>query len=433
MPNTPLHVKLHLGTMMFLQYAINGIWSIPLVTYLKAVHYDDPQVALAYTTLPWAAIVAPLFVGMIADRFFAAEKVLAVLNILGGALLYLATLVVVTPDGSPRPVAFFWVLLAHCVCYMPTWSLTASVALAHVGDPSKEFPLIRVMGTIGWIAVSAISLIAAQHEWNIEKTAWPLLIGAGLAIVTGVYDLFLPHTPPVAAGKQVTAREVLGLDAIGLLRDRNLAVLMACSFLIMIPASFYWTFCDDFLNEIQMTAVQFKMSIGQMSEMLFVFFLPFFLARMSLKLVVSVGLLAWAARYLLFAFGNMGGSVWMLYLGLLVHGACFAFVFVTGPMYTDQKAPKRLQASAQGLLTLVTFGLGSLLGTYLAGEFLDHYHYQDTLGKDLHYWQPIWLWPALMASMTAVVFFLLFSDRGARLPDAAGEPDETTHTVSQAN
>jgi nucleoside transporter len=431
MPATPLHVKIHLGIMMFLQFAINGIWTIPLVTYLKEVHYSDPQVALAYTTLPWAAIVAPLFVGMIADRFFAAEKVLAVLNLLGGVLLYLATLAVTAADGSPRPVAFFWVLLGHCVCYMPTWSLTSSVALAHVRDASREFPLIRVMGTIGWIVVSAISLVASCYEWNIEKTVWPLSIGAGLAIVTGIYDFFLPHTPPQAAGKKVTVSEVLGLDAVGLLRNRNLAALMACSFLIMIPASFYWTFCDDFLNEIKMTAVQFKMSIGQMSEMIFMFFLPFFLARLSLKLVLSIGLLAWVGRYLLFAFGNMEGSAWMLYLGLIVHGACFAFVFVTGPIYTDRRAPKQLQASAQGLLTLITFGLGSLLGTYLAGQFLDHYHYLDPGGKILHDWRPFWLWPAAMAAVTAIVFFMLFSDKDDTLPDAvAGEADETPVTRS---
>ena len=408
MPATPLRVKVHLGIMMFLQFAINGIWTIPLVTYLNAVGYSDPEVALAYTTLAWAAIIAPLFVGMIADRFFAAEKVLAVLNLLGGVLLYLATLVVTAPDGSPRPVVFFWVLLGHCVCYMPTWSLTSSVALAHIRDASREFPLIRVMGTIGFIAVSAISLVASRYKWNIEATVWPLWIGAGLAIVTGIYDFFLPHTPPPAAGRSVTVSEVLGLEAIGLLRDRNLAVFMACSFLIMIPASFFWTFCDGFLNEIQMTAVQFKMSIGQMSEMVFIFLLPFFLRRMSLKLVVSIGLLAWTGRYLLFAFGNLEESAWMLYLGLIVHGACFAFVFVTGPMYTDRKAPKRLQASAQGLLTLVTFGLGQLLGTYLAGQVLDHY--QDPVSK-LHDWRPIWLLPALMAFLTATIFFTLFSDK----------------------
>ena len=172
-----------------------------------------------------------------------------------------------------------------------------------------------------------------------------------------------------------------------------------------------------------MTAVQFKMSIGQMSEMIFIFCLPFFSGRMSLKLVLSIGLLAWAGRYLLFAFGNLEESAWMLYLGLFLHGACFAFVFVTGPMYADRRAPKRLQASAQGLLTLVTFGLGQLVGTFLAGQFLDHY--QDPASK-IHDWRPIWLWPALMAAVTAAVFFTLFSDKGDTLPDAVvGEPNET--------
>ena len=207
---------------------------------------------------------------------------------------------------------------------------------------------------------------------------------------------------------------------------------MACSFLIMIPGAFYWTFCNDFLNEIQMKAVQFKMSIGQMSEMLFVFFLPFFLARLSVKLVVSIGLLAWVARFLLFAFGNIDSGAWMLYLGLLVHGACFAFIFVVGPMYTDRKAPKQLQASAQGLLTLVTFGLGSLVGTYLSGQFVNYYHYVDQ-GKDLHHWQPIWLWPAVMAAVTAVIFVAFFSSKDDAAADAVGNSGEASLAASEAS
>ena len=410
MSTAPLRTKALLCGMMFLQFAINGIWTIPLVTYLGELGYTDPQIALAYTTLAWAAIVAPLFVGMIADRFFAAERVMAVLNLCSGVLLYLATVVVVAPDGSPRPILFFWVLLAHCICYMPTWALINSIALAHVQDANREFPLIRLMSTLGWISVSGISLVASRFEWNIEKTAWPLWIGAGLCLLTSVYNLFLPHTPPQGAGKKVTIGDVLGLKAVGLLRDRNLAVLMACSFLITIPASFYWTFCDGFLNEIHMTAVQFTMSIGQMSEVIFIFFLPFFLRHMSVKGLFSVGLLAWAARYVLLAFGNMGASMWMLYLALVLHGMCYAFVFVVGLMYTDSKAPKELQASAQGLLTLVTFGLGQLVGTHLSGVFVDRYAIDGTAGK-LHDWCPIWLWPVPMSAVAAILFFLLFWDK----------------------
>ena len=429
MPTTPLRVKVLLCIMMFLQFAINGIWTIPLVTYLAELGYTDPQIALAYTTLAWAAIVAPLFVGMVADRFFAAERVMAVLNLCGGVLLFLATLVVVAPDGSPRPILFFCVLLGHCICYMPTWALTNSITLAHVRDVDKEFPLIRMMGTIGWIVISATSLVASCYAWNIEKTVWPLWIGAGLSIITGVYDFFLPHTPPQAAGKKVDVSDILGLKALGLLKGGNLAVLMACALLIMIPASFFWTFCDGFLNEYQMTAVQFKMSIGQMSEMIFIFLLPFFLSRMSMKTVFSVGLLAWAVRYVLFAFGNMEYLAWMLYLGLAIHGIAFAFVFVTGPMYVDRKTPKELQASAQGLFMLVTFGLGQLVGTYLSGALVDFYKIPEMAGEAVHHdWQPIWLWPALMSAIIAILFFLLFrddvdisADLGEELPPASTE------------
>jgi nucleoside transporter len=412
MATSPFRRRFLLCAMMFLQFAINGVWSIPLVAYLGKVGYTDTQIALAYTTLAWAAIVAPLFVGMIADRFFAAEKVLAVLNLLGGVFLYLASLTVVALDGTPRPVLFFWVLLAHCVCYMPTWSLTNSIALAHVRDAGKDFPLIRVMGTIGWIVVSAISLVASYCAWNIEETVWPMRIGAGLCIITGGYDFFLPHTPPQAAGAKVTISDVLGLNALGLLRDGNLAGLMACSFLIMIPASFYWTFCDGFLNEIQMKAVQFKLSIGQMSEMCFMFLLPFLIQRMSLKIMVFLGLLTWTARYVLFAFGNMGDLAWLLYLALAVHGIAFAFIFVIGPMYIDRKTPKALQASAQGLLMLVTFGLGQLLGTYFAGAFVDYYRIPGAASNAMqHSWRPIWLWAALMSAIVTVIFFASFRDK----------------------
>ncbi|MGA2030952.1 MAG: MFS transporter [Thermoguttaceae bacterium] len=401
MPATPLHVKIRLGTMMFLQFAINGVWSIPLVTCLAELKYSESDTALVYTTFAWGAIGAPLFVGMIADRFFASEKILAVLNLLGGVLLYLATLAI----GNPR--MFFWALLAHCLCYFPTWSLTNSIALAHARDPDREFPIIRLMGTIGWIAVSAISLAASFYQWNIEKTVWPLWIGAGLAIVAGIYNFFLPHTPPQAAGKKVRLGEVLGLPALALLRDRNFAVLMFTSFLIMLPAAFFWTWGNDFLNEIGMESAQFKQSIGQMAEVLFIFLLPvFFMRYLSFKSIFLLGLAAWAARYALLAFSSKEDAA--IYVALLLHGACFAFIFVLGPMYADRKAPKELQASAQGLLTLVTWGLGLLVGTALSGQFLERYKLAERVGEIAHDWRMFWLWAALMSAAVAVVFAALF-------------------------
>jgi nucleoside transporter len=421
MPATPLRSKIHLCAMTFLQFAILGVWSVPLVTYLQKVGYTAPQIALAYTTMAWAAMLAPLVVGMIADRFFASERILAVLNLLGGAFLALATLVVVAPDGMPRPVLFFWLLLAHCTCYMPTWSLTSSISLAHVADATREFPVIRVMGSLGWIAVSAPSLFSSQWGWAIEETAWPLWIGTGLCLVAGVYNFFLPHTPPPAAGKEASPADVLGLRALGLLGDGGFAVLVACSCLIMVPASFFWTFAADCFDEAHMPAVQFKMSICQMSDLVFMGFLSFFLRRLGLKRVFLIGLLAWVARYVLLAYGDMQGSAWMYYLALMVHGMCFAFLFVVGPMYADRKAPKELQASAQGLLTLLTFGVGQLAGTWLSGVFVDYYAGKDAAGTAVHDWRPIWLWAALMSAVIAAAFFWLFRDK-VGLQAAVAEP-----------
>ncbi len=312
--------------------------------------------------------------------------------------------------------------------------MTNSIALAHVRNPDREFPIIRLMGTIGWIAVSAISavtLVASHYQWNIEETVWPLWIGAGLAIVTGIYNFFLPHTPPPAAGKKASLGELLGLPALALLRDRNFAVLTFASLLIMLPASLYWTWANDFLNEIGMQSAQFKQSIGQMTEVLFIFLLPvFFLRYLSVKSIFFLGLAAWAARFALLASSTTENAA--VYAALLLHGACFAFIFVLGPMYVDRKAPKELQASAQGLLTLATFGVGSLLGTYLSGPFLEHYKRAEPIGKILHDWGMFWFWAAVMSAALAVVFAALFSSRDDAPPNAVvGKPDETQVVRSQ--
>jgi nucleoside transporter len=380
---------------------------------LEELGYSGQQIGLAYTTFAWGALLSPVFVGMIADRFFASQKILAWLNLLGGPLLLLAALVLATPGGVPRPirpVLFFWVLLPHCLCYLPTWSLINSIALAHVRDAGREFPLIRLMGTIGWIVVSVISLACSECKFNIEKTVWPLWIGAGLCVATGIYNFFLPHTPPQAAGKRVTVGEILGLPALRLLRDRNFAVLLLTSLLIMLPASFYWTFCNPFLNEIRMQAAQFKQCLGQMTEALFIFLLPiFFLRYLSVKSIFVLGLGAWALRYVLLASSTTEDAA--IYLALLLHGICFAFIFVLGPMYTDRKAPKELQASAQGLLVLVTWGVGQLLGIYLSGWFFDYCELPKSPGGLTHDWRTYWFWAAGMSAAITGLFFVLFRDR----------------------
>ncbi len=380
MPATPVRTKVHLGAMMFLQYAINSMWVVPLVSCLDKVGYGNIEIGQTgtvskliswvgwigweYTPLAWAAIISPLFVGMIADRFFASEKVMAALNVLGGVFLYLAATVVVGADGKPQPWMFFWFLLAHCLCYMPTWSLTYSITFAHLQDPAKEFPIVRVMSVLGWIAASLISPIGfyAFGIDKIEETVWPLKIAAVLCIGTGIYNLFLPHTPPPAAGKKVTVAALLGLNALGLLKDLNFAVFMAASLLIMVPGCFYWNYYNGFLDETKMPFPQLVQSIAQASELIVTTFLSFFMLRMRFKSMVFLGLLAWCARYLLFACGVFPAFRWTNFIALALHGVAFAFIFTIGAAYVDKKAPKQMQASAQGLFALVTFRSGAIGG-----------------------------------------------------------------------
>ena len=365
MSATPVRTKVHLGAMMFLQYAINSMWVVPLVTCLDKVGYGNIEIGQTgavsrliswvgwigweYTPLAWAAIISPLFVGMIADRFFASEKVMAVLNVLGGIFLFLAALAVVGPDGKPQPWLLFWLLLMHCLCYMPTWSLTYSITFAHLQDPAREFPIIRTMSVLGWIAASLISPIGfyAFGIDKIEETTWPLKIAAALCIFTGIYNLFLPRTPPPAAGKKVTIGELLGLNALGLLKDPNFTVFMAASLLIMIPGCFYWNYYNDFLVDIKMPFPQLVQSLAQASELIVTMCLPIFLLRMRFKSMVCLGLLAWCARYLCFACGVFPAYQWTNFVALAMHGVAFAFIFTIGAAYVDKKAPKQLQASAR--------------------------------------------------------------------------------------
>ena len=414
MPAMSTDVRIRLSVMMFLQYAFQGIWIIPLVTYLQEVGFSGSQVGSMYGTVALGFIIAPFFVGMVADRFFSAQKVLGVMNILAAALLLLASKMAVSPDGAPQPGVFFWILLAHCICYTPSWALTNTIALAQMSDPGKQFPGIRVMGTIGWIVVSAVTLFGPMLKMNIEATNLPMTIGAVIGLVTGIFAFFLPSTPPKKTGHKTTVGDIIGVKALGLLKDRNFAVFAACSFLIMLPGTFYWTFCNGFLNEIGMKYAQFKQSTGQMSELVFLLVMPFFFARFGVKKMLLIGMLAWVGRFVCFAFGDLGSMAFLLYMGLILHGVCFDFFFVTGQLYTDKTAPNEIQASAQGFISLITFGMGWLVGTKLAGLIVDRFATKTIVeGKEVivHNWQPIWLFPAVMAGVIAVVFCVFFNDK----------------------
>ena len=414
--------RIRLSVMMFLQYAFNGVWVIPLTTYLgQEIGYTGVQIAFAAgTTFALGCIISPFFVGMLADRFFSGQKVLGVLNLLAAVILFYASRMAVDEEGVKQPMVFFWILLAHYLCYMPTWALTNSIALYQMDNPGKQFPSIRVMGTFGWIAVSTIALFSDQitsalgYEGNIEATPLPMLLGSGIGVLIGVLSFFMPKTPPKVAESKVTFADVLGLKALALFKDRNVLIFALSSFLIMFPAMFYWQFCNLFLNEIGMKGAQFKMSIGQMAEVIFLVLMPWFFARFGVKKMLLMGMTAWTARFVCFGLGTTESLSPLLYLGLALHGVCYDFFFVTGQLYIDKKAPKEIQAQAQGLISSITFGLGWLFAVMLAGWVIDIYALKEVVeGKEQivgHVWKNVWLWPIGMAVLVTLFFVALFKD-----------------------
>ncbi len=387
-------IRAKLSVMMFLQFFVWGAWSVPLGTYLgEALQFQGQQIGLVFGTTAVAAMISPFFVGMVADRYFATEKLLALLHTAGGVVLFF----VATRTAFP---AFYGALLLYALCYMPTLALTNSLSFRQMDEPAREFPRIRVLGTIGWIAAGLL-----VGFLQLEDTARPLQIGAAASVALGLYCLLLPHTPPAAATR-VTARDVLGLDALKLLREPSFAVFVVGSLLVCIPLQFYYTFANPFLNEIGVVNAAGKMTLGQMSEIGFMLAMPFFFRRLGVKGMLLVGMAAWVSRYLLFAWGDNGAMVWMLYGGILLHGICYDFFFVTGQIYVDQKAPPDLRAAAQGLIAFVTLGVGMFIGSWLSGLVVDMY-----VAGDGHAWDRIWIVPAVWAAAVMALFALFFRER----------------------
>lgn len=430
------NVQLRLSVMMFLQYFVWGAWFVTLGTYLSNASgndggriFSDEFVGLAYGSAAVAAMIAPFFVGMVADRFFASEKLLCVLHLAGAALLYAFSTVT-------SPALLYGGLIAYFLCYMPTLSLTNSLSFHHLNDPSRQFPKVRVLGTIGWIVagltISSLRVSGESigfffekplglpftfssgallgQEASIEPTALPMLIAAAAQGVLGIYCLFLPHTPPSNSTKRPTVGDVLGLEALALMKHTSFAVFVVGSLLVCIPLQFYYTFTNPFLNELGVSNAAGIMTYGQMSEVVFMMILPLLLVHLGVKWMLIVGMLAWALRYLLFAFGDANEGMWMLYVGILLHGICYDFFFVTGQIYVDNKAPTKVRAAAQGFLTFVTLGVGLFLGSLVSGKVVALYAVQD--GNPAHDWHAIWLIPAAMAGGVLVLFALLFHERG---------------------
>ena len=393
-------IRTQLSIMMFVQFFVWGVWFVTLGTHLGSLNFTGPEIGSMYGTNCLGAIIAPFFVGMIADRFFSAQKVLGILHIAGGAVLYWASTVT-------QPGPMFWVLLLYAALYMPTLGLVNAISFQQMKDPASQFPGIRVLGTIGWIVAGTVVGIVLKGKFpEIEASSLPMVIGAVASIILGIYAFTLPNTPPKAAGKQVTVRDVLGLDALTLMKDRSFAILVISSLLISIPLAFYYNFTNLFLNETKgVSNPAFTQTFGQWSEIGFMILMPFFLRRLGIKKLMLLGMLAWTVRYAFFAMGA-GGIGALLYAGILLHGVCYDFFFVTGQIYVDKKAPAAVRASAQGFIAMATYGVGMWIGSMVSGWVVGAFE----IPGGGHNWSQMWYVPSAMALVVTILFALLFKD-----------------------
>jgi len=405
-------ITTRLSIMMFLQFFIWGGWFVTLGTFLgNNINATDGQIAQAFSTQSWGAIIAPFIVGLIADRYFNAERILGVLHLFGALLMYLMS-------NTTEFSVFYPYVLGYMVLYMPTLALVNSLAFRQLTDPSKQFSKIRVFGTVGWIIAGLV--ISFVFSWDSQEA-----IGEGMlkntftmtAIASGILGLFsftLPKTPPlVEKGEKLAIKDILGLDALKLLTDKNFAIFFFSSVLICIPLAFYYQNANPFLTEIGVSNATGKMTIGQGSEVLFMLLLPIFLNKYGIKKTLLFGMLAWAFRYLLFTYGNSDELVFMLIGGIALHGICYDFFFVSGQIYTDSKAGEKFKSSAQGLITLATYGVGMLIGFWAAGKISEYY-----VTSDGHAWESIWILPAAFSAVVFLIFAFSFKNEKIEYKEA---------------
>ena len=401
--------KIQLSLMMFLQFFIWGGWFVTLGTFLgNDLNATGAETGMAFSTQSWGAIIAPFFIGLIADRYFNAEKILGILHLIGAVIMYYMA-------QAESFDAFYPLVFAYMVAYMPTLALVNSVSFFQMKDPAKEFSLIRVFGTIGWIVAGLV--ISYVFHWDSKESisqgalSNTFIMVAIASLILGLISFTLPKTPPSQSDGAISISDILGLDALKLLKDRNFLMFFITSILICIPLAFYYQQANPFLVELEMENPTGKMTLGQISEVLFMLLLPFFFKKFGFKKTLLVGMLAWAVRYALFAYGNAGELTFMLIMGIALHGICYDFFFVSGQIYTDFKAGEKVKSAAQGLITLATYGIGMLVGFWVAGKISDKY----TLTDGSHDWEVIWMIPAVFALGVMVLFIVVFKDEKIEL------------------
>ena len=390
---------------MFLEFFIWGAWFVTLGTFLGTnLNASGAEKAAVFSTQSWGAIIAPFIIGLIADRYFNAERILGVLHLVGAFLMY-------QMYQSNDIGIFYTYVLSYMILYMPTLALVNSVAFNQMKDPEKEFSTIRVWGTIGWI-VAGLSISFIFHWDAAENVAQGMLkntflLAGGAALVLGLFSFTLPATPPKVSDEKIKIGDIIGLDALKLLKDKNFAVFFIASILICIPLAFYYQNANPFLTESGLENPTGKMAIGQISEALFLLLIPVFFTKYGFKKTILVGMLAWAIRYVLFAYGNGGELSFMLIIGIALHGICYDFFFVSGQIYTNSKAGEKYKSAAQGLITLATYGVGMLIGFAVAGWITDNY---KTATGTIN-WEMVWIIPAGIALAVFVLFALTFNDK----------------------
>jgi nucleoside transporter len=410
-------IKARLAVMMFLEYFIWGGWYVTVGTWLgQGLHFSGQQIGVVAGTTAIGAIVSPFFIGLIADKLFATQKVLAVLHGLGAVLLFMASM-----QGTFGPI--YTLVLLYAIVYMPTLALTNSLAFRQMKDPKTEFGPIRVLGTGGWIVAGILI-----GSLKLEATPMPMRLAAGASLLLAVYCLTLPDTPPLGATTSFGMKDIFPAEVANLFRERSFAVFALASFLICIPLQFYYAFTNLFLNEIGVKNAAGKMTGGQMSELFCMLLIPWFFQRLGVKYMLVAGMSAWTLRYALFAFGNPAAGMWMLWLGILLHGICYDFFFVTGQIYIDRKSSPAFRAAAQGTITLITYGAGMLLGSWLSGRVVDLYSRTSPDGAAFHLWRPIWLISAGCSAAVLLLFLVTFSSKEA---DASMSGPPSTKEIAE--